>query len=96
MRAGECAIKVGNSGDHRRPGLGRRVRIGPVVAAWMETEIGGSVQSRKCRVVANTFPRLCLKSAGTLRRAALPTLAILRALKMTVAHGVALGRVVAG
>ena len=46
MRAGDPAGKVGDGGDQRRPDLGRRVGIGPVVAAGMETERSGFVQSR--------------------------------------------------
>ena len=46
MRAGDRAVEIGDGGDHRRPGLGRRVCVGPVVAARMEAEAAGSVQSR--------------------------------------------------
>ena len=29
-------LEIGQARDHRRPGLGRRMFVGPVIAAWME------------------------------------------------------------
>ena len=46
MRPGDLAVEIGDGCDHRRPGLGRRMSIRPVVAAWVELEASGSVQSR--------------------------------------------------
>jgi hypothetical protein len=37
MGAADPAVEIGDGCDHRRPGLGRRVSIGPIVAARMET-----------------------------------------------------------
>jgi hypothetical protein len=42
MRAGDGAGKIGDGGDHRWPGLGRRMLVRPVVAAWMEAQRFGS------------------------------------------------------
>ena len=39
MRPGDLAVKIGDGGDHRRPSLGRRVIVRPVIAARMESEI---------------------------------------------------------
>ena len=44
MRAGDAAVEIGDGGDHRRPGLGRRVCVGPIVAARMEAQAVGAVQ----------------------------------------------------
>ena len=46
VRAGDLAVEIGDRGDHRRPGLGRRVGIGPIVAARVKAQASGSVQSR--------------------------------------------------
>ena len=50
MDAGEPAAKIGDGGDHRRPGLCRAVLVRPVVAAGVETERPGSVQSRNAPI----------------------------------------------
>jgi hypothetical protein len=46
MCAGELAVKIGDGGDHCGPGLGRTVLVGPIVAARVEAQRSGSVQSR--------------------------------------------------
>ena len=43
MRAGDLAGEVGDGGDQRRPDLGRRIDIGPVVAAGVEIAERGFV-----------------------------------------------------
>ena len=55
MRAGDLAVEIGDSGDHRGPGLGRRTGVWPVVAAGMEAEASGSVQSRNAAVAQIRF-----------------------------------------
>jgi hypothetical protein len=44
MRAGDSTGGVGDRGDQRRPDLGRRVGIGPVIAAGMKAQRCGPVQ----------------------------------------------------
>src|SRR5208283_1281899 len=44
-----------DSGDHRGPGLGRRIGVWPVVAAGMEAQASGSVQSRNAAVAQIRF-----------------------------------------
>ena len=39
-------IKIGDRGDQRRPGFGRTVGIGAIVAAWMKAQAAADVQSR--------------------------------------------------
>ena len=46
MRAGDLAVEIGDGRDHRRPGLGRRIAVRTIVAAWVEAQACGSVQSR--------------------------------------------------
>ena len=46
VRAGDTAVEIGDGGDHRRPGLGRSIVVGPIVAARMEAQRCASVQSR--------------------------------------------------
>ena len=55
MRSGDLAVEIGDSGDHRGPGLGRRIGVWPVVAAGMEAEASGSVQSRNAAVAQIRF-----------------------------------------
>ena len=55
MRAGDLAVEIGDSGDHRGPGLGRRIGVWPVVAARMEAEASGSVQSRNAALAQIRF-----------------------------------------
>jgi len=50
MRAGDPAFEIGDGGDHRWPGFGRAMIVGPVVAARMEAEVSGSVQSRNAAI----------------------------------------------
>ena len=38
MHTGDPAIEVGDAGNHRRPGLGRKVLVMPIVAARMEAQ----------------------------------------------------------
>src|SRR5262249_16742429 len=38
MHTGDSAIKVGDASYHRRPGLGRQVLIGAIIAAWVEAQ----------------------------------------------------------
>src|SRR3546814_3326779 len=38
MYARDPAVEIGDGRDHRRPGLGRRMLVRPVVAAWMDAE----------------------------------------------------------
>ncbi len=46
MHAGDRAVKIGDRGDQRGPGLGRFIGVGSIVAAWMKTESGIVMQSR--------------------------------------------------
>ena len=45
MRAGDRAGKIGDGGDHRRPGLGRRAVVRTIVAARMEPQRARIVHS---------------------------------------------------
>ena len=38
MRSGDLAAKIGDRGDQGRPGLGRAIFIGAIVAARMEAQ----------------------------------------------------------
>jgi hypothetical protein len=38
VRAGDPSIEVGDGGDHRRPGFGRRMLIRSIVATRMEAQ----------------------------------------------------------
>jgi hypothetical protein len=46
VRAGEAAVEIGDGGDHGGPGLGLGMLVRPVVAARVEAQRTGSVQSR--------------------------------------------------
>ena len=46
MRAGDVAFEIGHGSDHRRPGLGRRVRIGTIIATRVESEAAEVMQIR--------------------------------------------------
>jgi hypothetical protein len=53
MHAGQGACEVGDGSDHRGPGLARAGPLGPVVAARVESQGPGFVQSRN-----RTFPQI--------------------------------------
>jgi hypothetical protein len=53
------APEIGDGGDHRWPGFGRAMIVGPVVAARMEAEVSGSVQSRNAAMTRDTSLRWC-------------------------------------
>ena len=55
MRAGDPAGEVSDRRDERRPDLGLRVGIGPVIAAWMETKRSGFVQNRNAALAQIRF-----------------------------------------
>ena len=55
MRAGDPAVEIGDAGDHRRPGLGRRVVVWPIVAARVEAQAAGFVQSRNAAIAQIRF-----------------------------------------
>jgi hypothetical protein len=55
MRSGDLAVKIGDGGDHGRPSLGRRVMVGPVIAARVEAQVRGSVQSRNAAIAQIGF-----------------------------------------
>ena len=55
MRAGQMAGEIGDGGDHRRPGLGRAVLVRPIVAARVEAQASGSVQSRNAAIAEIRF-----------------------------------------
>ena len=64
VHPGDIAVEVGYSSDHRRPGLGRRMPIRPVVAVGMKAEACGYVQSRNATFAQIRFDdcasnRLC-------------------------------------
>lgn len=55
MRAGQMSGEISDGSDHRRPSLRRGMLVGPVVAAWMEAEVSGSVQSRNAAIAEIRF-----------------------------------------
>ena len=44
VRAGDVALEIGNSRDHCRPGFGRGVCLGTIVAARMESQAVDAMQ----------------------------------------------------
>ena len=51
MNPGDRAGEIGDGGDHGRPGFGGRFRMRTIVAAWMEAEASGFVQSHNAASV---------------------------------------------
>jgi hypothetical protein len=75
MCPGDIAVEVGDGSDHRRPGLGRRVMLRPVIATRMKAKVCGSVQSRNAafaqirfRECAQNRLRHCEQTPRRLRR----------------------------
>ena len=64
MNAGDRAAEIGDGGDHRRPGFGGHVWMRTIVAARMEAEASGFVQSRNA---ASVQIRLCDCARNRLR-----------------------------
>ena len=78
MRAGYLAGEVGDGGDQRRPDLGRRIGIGPVIAAGVEAQRCGIVQSRNAALAQIRFcdcprNRLRHREAAVVRIWAIPS-----------------------
>src|SRR3546814_19257756 len=74
MRAGDPTLAASDGSDHRRPGLGRRMLVASLVAAWVEPQRSGFVLSRNAaspyiRLHANAGKRLRLggKACGHLQ-----------------------------
>jgi hypothetical protein len=55
MRARDAIVEIGNGGDHRRPCLGRRMLVGAIEAARVETQASGSADVRNA-----AFPQIRL------------------------------------
>ena len=55
MRSGDLAVEIGDRGDHRRPGLGRRPGVRAIVAAGMKAQASGSGQSSNAAIAQIRF-----------------------------------------
>ena len=55
VRAGDVALEIGDSRDHRRPGFGRGVCLGTIVAARMESQAVDAVQVRDAAFTQISF-----------------------------------------
>ena len=78
MRAGDRAGKIGDGGDHRRPGLGRRAVVRTIVAARMEPKRARIVHSLDAAMAQVGLDECAGGSAATWRSASAPPLATRR------------------
>ncbi len=64
VRAGDPSAEIGDRGDQCRPGLGRGFGIRPIVAAGVEAQGSGAVQSRNAAVAQIRFRDCARKRLG--------------------------------
>ena len=75
VHAGDPTIEIRDAGDHRRPGFGRQMVVGPIVAARMEAQAATMVDAGYSAALQVRFSHCPLDRTGYRKE---PTSSLLR------------------